>query len=317
MAQEHASPTAASPADAVRGSWVERTPAPIRPYLQLSRYDRPAGFWLLGLPCLIGLALARMGTGFAAGDALLVVLFAVGAVAMRGAGCTYNDILDRDIDAKVARTALRPLPSGAVSLQQAWCWLLIQCLVGLGVLLALPDFAKLVALGSIPMVALYPLMKRITWWPQVWLGLTFNWGVLVAAAAASGAIMPADILLYAALVFWTLGYDTIYAIQDREDDALIGVKSTARRFGDRIKPAVKAIYALTSLLALFAGWFAGGLAGALGVVPFALHLAQQAVRLDPADGALALSLFRANRDAGLLLVVSWAFIAAFISTIVS
>lgn len=300
----------------MRGSWVASAPAFARPYLQLSRYDRPAGFWLLGLPCLIGLALARIGTGFVASDALLAVLFAIGAVAMRGAGCTYNDILDRDIDAKVERTARRPLPSGAVSLRQAWVWLLVQCLVGLGVLLLLPGFAALIALGSIPMVALYPLMKRITWWPQVWLGLTFNWGVLVAAAAARDAITLPDILLYAGLVFWTLGYDTIYAIQDREDDALIGVRSTARRFGDHIKPAVTVIYAITSLLALVAGWFAGGLAGALGVTPFVLHLGQQAVRLDPADGALALSLFRANRDAGLLLLVSWAFIAAFISPIV-
>ena len=316
MAQEHAS-TATSPADAVRGSWVAGAPAFARPYLQLSRYDRPAGFWLLGLPCLIGLALARMGERFVPGDVLLGILFAIGAVAMRGAGCTYNDILDRDIDAKVERTAQRPLPSGAVSLKQAWAWLLIQCLIGLGVLLALPDFAKLMALGSIPMVALYPLMKRITWWPQVWLGLTFNWGVLVAAAATRGAITLPDILLYAALVFWTLGYDTIYAIQDREDDALIGVRSTARRFGGHIKPAVTVIYVMTSALAVVAGWFAGGLAGALGVTPFALHLAQQAMRLDPADGALALSLFRANRDAGLLLVVSWAFIAAFISPIVA
>ncbi len=290
---------------------MARTPVLVRPYLQLSRYDRPAGFWLLGLPCLIGLALARMQTGFAASDALLAILFAIGAVAMRGAGCTYNDILDRDIDAKVERTAQRPLPSGVVSLRQAWAWLLIQCLVGLAVLLALPDFAKLVALGSIPMVALYPLMKRITWWPQVWLGLTFNWGVLVAAAATRGAIELPDILLYAALVFWTLGYDTIYAIQDREDDALIGVRSTARRFGDHIKPAIAVIYAITTVLAVIAGWFAGGLAGALGVTPFALHLLQQAIRLDPADGGLALNLFRANRDAGLLLLVSWAFIAAF------
>ncbi len=312
MAQEHASTAPASPADAVRGSWVARTPDFVRPYLQLSRYDRPAGFWLLGLPCRIGLALARMGTGFVTSDALLAVLFAIGAVAMRGAGCTYNDILDRDIDAKVARTALRPLPSGAVTLKQAWVWLLIQCLVGLGVLLALPDFAKLVALGSIPMVALYPLMKRITWWPQVWLGLTFNWGVLVAAAAARDAIALPDIALYVALLFWTLGYDTIYAIQDREDDALIGVRSTARRFGNHIKPAVSVIYALTSVLAFIAGWFAGGLAGALGATPFVLHLAQQAMRLNPADGGLALNLFRANRDAGLLLLVSWAFIAAFI-----
>jgi 4-hydroxybenzoate polyprenyltransferase len=160
-------------------------------------------------------------------------------------------------------------------------------------------------------------MKRITWWPQVWLGLTFNWGVLVAAAAARGAVTLADFILYGALIFWTLGYDTIYAIQDREDDALIGVRSTARRFGDHIKPAVWVIYALTSLLAVGAGWFSGGWPGAAGVTLFALHLVQQALRLDPSDGLLALSLFRANRDAGLLLLASWAFIAAFISPIVT
>jgi 4-hydroxybenzoate polyprenyltransferase len=300
----------ATPADAVRDSWVAHAPVSVRPFLRLSRYDRPAGFWLLALPCLIGLALARSTTGFTPYDAWLAALFIVGAVAMRGAGCTYNDILDRDIDAKVARTALRPLPSGAVTLRHAWIWLLIQCAVGLGVLLALPDFARLVALGSIPMVALYPLMKRITWWPQVWLGLTFNWGVLVAAAAAKGAVMPADGVLYVTLVFWTLGYDTIYAIQDREDDALIGVKSTALRFGSQIRPAVSVIYAICAVLAAAAGWLAAGGAGAFATGLFALHLLQQAIRLDPANGGLALRLFRANRDAGLLLLAGWAFMAA-------
>lgn len=315
-----ATPTA--PADTVRGSWVMRAPAHLRPYLQLSRYDRPAGFWLLGLPCLIGLALARATYNFIPSDAWLAALFVIGAIAMRGAGCTYNDILDRDIDAKVARTALRPLPSGAVTLKQAWLWLLAQCAVGLAVLLCLPDFAKLVALGAIPMVALYPLMKRITWWPQVWLGLTFNWGVLVAAAATQGAIHLADYVLYGALIFWTLGYDTIYAIQDREDDALIGVKSTARRFGKSIKPAVTMIYVTCIALAATAGYLA--LArfdetailpippayGVAAVAPFALHLIQQAIRLDANDGDLALGLFRANRDAGALLFAGWAFIAA-------
>lgn len=300
----------ATPADAVRGSWVARMPGFARPYLQLSRYDRPAGFWLLGLPCLIALALARVNTGFVPGDAILALLFAIGAVAMRGAGCTYNDILDRDIDAKVARTAARPLPSGAVSLKQAWAWLFIQCGVGLAVLLSLPDFAKLVALGSIPMVALYPLMKRITWWPQVWLGLTFNWGVLVAAAATRGEIVLSDLLLYGALILWTLGYDTIYAIQDREDDALIGVRSTARRFGNAIRPAVSVIYLLCAAICAASGYVAAGWMGAAATVLFSLHLLQQALRLDPADGGLALALFRANRDAGLLLAVGWAFIAA-------
>lgn len=303
-----AAPTA--PADAVRGSWVARAPAFARPYLQLSRYDRPAGFWLLGLPCLIGLALARAPADFLPSDAWLAALFIIGAVAMRGAGCTYNDILDRDIDAKVARTALRPLPSGVVTLKQAWVWLLAQCLVGLGVLLCLPDIAKLVALGAIPMVALYPLMKRITWWPQVWLGLTFNWGVLVAAAAAQGQVTQADALLYGALIFWTLGYDTIYAIQDREDDALIGVKSTALRFGDSIKPAVTVIYVLCIALAGIAGYIAAGWYGAAATIPFALHLIQQAIRLNPTNGGLALHLFRANREAGILLFAGWAFIAA-------
>ncbi len=301
-----------APADATQGSWVNRMPTAIRPYLQLSRFDRPAGFWLLGLPCLIGLALARIGTGFVAHDALLGVLFAIGAIAMRGAGCTYNDILDRRIDAQVARTALRPLPSGAVSLKQAWTWLLVQCFAGLVVLLCLPRLAQYVALGSIPLVALYPLMKRITWWPQIWLGLTFNWGSLVAASAVHGAFTEADIVLYAALIAWTLGYDTIYAIQDREDDALIGVKSTARRFGAQVKPAIGVIYALCAALAAAAGWLAHGWIGAAVVLPFALHLAQQALRLAPDDGRLALSLFRANREAGLLLFAGWAFIAAFI-----
>ena len=298
------------PADAVRGTWVSRAPAFARPYLQLSRYDRPAGFWLLGLPCLIGLALARIETGFASSDALLALLFAIGAIAMRGAGCTWNDILDRDIDAKVARTARRPLPSGAVSTKQAVAWLLIQCGVGFGVLLCLPDFAKLVALGAIPMVALYPLMKRITWWPQVWLGLTFNWGALVAPAAIRGEITPADGLLYAGLVLWTLGYDTIYAIQDKEDDALIGVRSTARRFGGQVKPAVTIVYIACIGLCAAAGYVAHEWIGALMTAPFALHLLMQAARLDPDNGARALMLFRANREAGLLLFAGWAFIAA-------
>jgi 4-hydroxybenzoate polyprenyltransferase len=301
-----------SPADATRGTWVNRAPAAIRPYLQLSRFDRPAGFWLLGLPCAIGLSLARVDSGIGAHDAVLLLLFAIGAIAMRGAGCTYNDILDRRIDAQVARTALRPLPAGAVSLKQAWAWLLIQCLIGLGVLLCLPRLAQYVALGSIPLVALYPLMKRITWWPQVWLGLTFNWGALVAAAAIRGTFVLPDFVLYAALIFWTLGYDTIYALQDREDDALIGVKSTARRFGSKVKPAVALIYLICSILAAAAGWLAHGWIGAVVTLPFALHLAQQAYRLVPDDGRLALELFKANREAGLLLFAGWAFIAAFI-----
>jgi 4-hydroxybenzoate polyprenyltransferase len=305
-----------APADAVRGSWVASAPAFARPYLQLSRYDRPAGFWLLGLPCTIGLALARIPAGFVPADALLGLLFAIGAVAMRGAGCTYNDILDRDIDAKVARTALRPLASGAVSLKQAWVWLLLQCLVGLGVLLCLPDFAKLVALGAIPMVALYPLMKRITWWPQVWLGLTFNWGVLVAAASVRGELTAPDLVLYAGLVLWTLGYDTIYAIQDlrRRRARRRQIHGPPLRRVRQAPPSRSSTFS-ASPCARIAGWLAAGLWGALATLPFALHLVQQAMRTDPTNGRLALVLFRANRDAGVLLFAGWAFIAAPIWTI--
>jgi 4-hydroxybenzoate polyprenyltransferase len=304
--------TKASPADAVRGSWVARAPASIRPYLQLSRFDRPVGFWLLWLPCVLGLLLSRLDQGarLAWPDAALAGLFAIGAVAMRGAGCTYNDILDRDIDARVARTAQRPLASGALSLRSAWAWVGVQCLIGFGVLIALSAWsmwAVWVALGSIPLVAAYPLMKRITWWPQVWLGLTFNWGVLVAAAA-TGGVTASSLTLYAALVFWTLGYDTIYALQDREDDALVGVRSTARRFGRHVRLAVGVIYALTATLLALAAAFASTLA-AVATTLFALHLAFQVQRLDPRRGRLALHLFRSNRDAGVLLAVAWALVA--------
>jgi 4-hydroxybenzoate polyprenyltransferase len=302
----------AAPADAARDSWVNHAPRAFRPYLQLSRFDRPIGFWLLVLPCLIGVAYARIGYGFDNHDAVLVALFGLGSIAMRGAGCTYNDILDRKIDAQVARTALRPLASGAVTVKAAWIWLLIQCLIGLGVLLTLPTFSQLVALGSIPLVALYPLMKRITWWPQMWLGLTFNWGVLVAVAALKGEFGAADYILYAALVFWTLGYDTIYALQDREDDALIGVRSTARRFGAHVRAAIMLIYAICAGLTVVAGAMAADWRGILAAAPFAFHLAMQAMRVEAKAGRLALRLFRANRDAGILLFAGWAFIAALI-----
>lgn len=304
-------PAAPIPADAAAGSWVNRAPAFARPYLRLSRYDRPIGFWLLILPCLIGLANARLDTHFEGEDLYLALLFSAGGFAMRGAGCTWNDLLDRDIDARVARTALRPLPAGEVAPKQALAWLVLQCLVGLAVLAALPPVARWVALASIPFVALYPLMKRITWWPQVWLGLTFNWGVLVSAASIRGEIVPADVVLYAALTLWTLGYDTIYAIQDREDDAMVGVRSTARRFGGHVRPAVAVIYAACAALVAVAGGVTAGWAGAGATVLFAAHLAQQAVRLKPDDGGRALALFRANRDAGLLLFAGWAFLAGF------
>ena len=183
--------------DASQSHWVYRAPLGLRPYLQLARYDRPVGYWLLALPGWIGLAFASLSHGFAASDLKWAALILIGAVAMRGAACTYNDIVDRDLDAQVDRTALRPLPAGTVTLKQAWIWTFIQCFAGLAVLLCLPRLAQVISLCSIPLVAVYPFMKRITWWPQVWLGLTFNWAVLVAYAAKTGMISPAVLVLYA------------------------------------------------------------------------------------------------------------------------
>lgn len=232
--------------DAAKTHWVYRAPKNLRPYLQLSRFDRPIGYWLLTLPGWIGLAFASLSHGFAQSDLKWAALILIGAIAMRGAGCTYNDIVDQDLDAKVERTALRPLPAGTISVKQAWIWLLAQCAVGLIVLLCLPRLAQIISLCSIPLVAAYPFMKRITWWPQVWLGMTFNWAVLVAYAAKTGEVSGPLFILYFGLIFWTVGYDTIYACQDIADDAMIGVKSTARRFGKRVKLGVGICYGIFS-----------------------------------------------------------------------
>lgn len=218
--------------DAIKKSIVDYAPKALRPYLQLSRFDRPIGFWLLGLPCLMGQLLGRVNISFSWLDLQLIPLWALGAIAMRGAGCTINDIADKDFDAQVERTKNRPLASGALSLKKAYIWLGIQLLVGLFVLLLLPRPAQIIALLSLPMIIAYPFMKRITWWPQAWLGMTFNWGILVGFMA----VAPFDIsmiLFWLGAIFWTLGYDTIYAMSDVQDDALIGVKSTARRLGDK------------------------------------------------------------------------------------
>ena len=244
--------TKSKPADALARHWTDRLPAKWTPFAQLSRLDRPIGWQLLVLPCWMGLAVARTGIGFYWSDARLVLAFLLGAIAMRGAGCTYNDILDRDIDAKVERTKLRPLPSGAVSVRAAWVWVVAQCLVGLAALLMLPRLAQVVALIALPLVALYPLMKRITWWPQAWLGAVFSWGALVGGAAVSpepGVPLEA-IALYAGCIMWTIGYDTIYALQDREDDALVGVRSTARLFANKWRIWTSVFYILA--LALWA-----------------------------------------------------------------
>jgi len=242
--------------DSVAGGWVERMPERMRPYLRLSRYDRPIGFWLLAFAALTAYdlhiyvkdnLLLQHPIGYWH-EAKYAILIAIGAIAMRGAGCTYNDIVDQDLDAQVDRTALRPLPAGTVTTKQAWVWLAIQCLVGLIVLSFFPRLSQIVAVSSLALVAAYPFMKRITFWPQAWLGFTFNWAILVAFTASISYFSIALILFYLGLVFWTIGYDTIYARQDVEDDAMIGVKSTARLFGKRTKLGVGLCY--TAAIAL-------------------------------------------------------------------
>jgi 4-hydroxybenzoate polyprenyltransferase len=290
-------------ADSLPTSWVDKAPEVLRPYLRLARYDRPIGFWLLAIPCWQGLLLAGAGSGLSLDTVLYALLFGVGAVAMRGAGCTYNDIIDKDLDAQVERTADRPLAAGTVSLKAAWAFLAAQCLVGLIVLIQLPLIAIGIGLAALLLVAAYPFMKRITWWPQAWLGLTFNWGVLVAYAAAAGTIDLAALALYFSGVFWTLGYDTIYACQDAEDDALVGVRSTARLFGEHSRHWIAGFYGAAAILAGIAGVLAGASAWfAAGFALYAFHLFDQIRRLDPRDGAACLTLFKANRLTGILLI---------------
>ncbi|MFN3523854.1 MAG: 4-hydroxybenzoate octaprenyltransferase [Phenylobacterium sp.] len=293
--------------DAAPANWVDRhAPAPLRPWLKLGRFDRPVGVWLLMLPGWQGIALACAMQGRLPDPALMAAFF-VGAALMRAAGCAYNDIVDRDIDAKVARTAGRPIPAGQISVRQAWAFVGLCCLASLGVLLALPPLAIALGVGSLALVAAYPFMKRITWWPQAWLGLTFNWGALLGFAAASGGLQAPALILYASGIFWTLGYDTIYAVQDLEDDALAGVKSSARRLGEAAPKGVFGFYVLSFVLALAVAWFAG--LGPLFWPPaalFGLHLSRQAQRLDVRDGPAALALFKSNALAGLLLFAALA-----------
>ncbi len=283
-------------------NWVDHLPPRAALYARLARFDRPAGIWLLFWPCLMGAFLAPP-----AGWWPLWPLFLPGAIAMRAAGCVYNDIVDRDLDAQVARTAGRPVASGAISVRHAWAFLIALSFVGLGVLLALPVQAQLVALGSLLLVAAYPFMKRITWWPQAWLGLTFNWGVPVGWAAADPALraeLPVMLLVYAACIAWTLGYDSIYAAQDVEDDALAGVKSSARALGPRLRPVVGLFYGLTLGLLTLALWRWTGTPILLaGLLPAALHLWLQVARFDPAHVPSALRQFSANQWTGALLVL--------------
>ncbi|MFZ0767376.1 4-hydroxybenzoate octaprenyltransferase [Bradyrhizobium sp.] len=294
--------TEARVADAT-GNWVDTLAPPwSRPYLRLARLDRPIGSWLLLLPCWWSAALASALAHDVRRLPLTVVLFFIGAFAMRGAGCTWNDITDRDLDARVERTRSRPIPAGQVSVQGALVFLAVQALVGLAVLLQFNRFAVVTGIASLAIVAVYPFMKRITWWPQIVLGLAFSWGALMGFAVILGRIGAPALFLYAGSIAWVIGYDTIYAHQDTEDDALIGVKSTARLFGARTHRALIVFYSLAVVLIGVAISLAGAGAPAwLGLAVFAVHLGWQIARLRIEDPALCLRVFKSNRDAGLLL----------------
>lgn len=296
-----ASPTSAA-SDIPKGGWMDRlVPAPARPYLRLARLDRPIGTWLLLFPCWWGIALASPGWP----SLRLMILFGLGAVVMRGAGCTYNDIVDREFDGRVARTADRPIPSGAVTVRQAIAFMAAQALVGLVILVQLGSVAIGLGVLSLALIFIYPLMKRVTWWPQFFLGLAFNWGALMGPAAVQGAVPVWAFVLYAGGIFWTLGYDTIYAHQDKEDDALIGVKSSARWLGAWTRPALFVFYAAALALFALAGRLAGlgtpfyGLLAAGGV-----QLAWQAARIDYHDPVDCLAMFKSNRVFGWLVLAA-------------
>jgi 4-hydroxybenzoate polyprenyltransferase len=295
---------AARVADAT-GNWVDSHAPPwSRPYLRLSRLDRPIGSWLLLMPCWWSAALAAGVIGKLGQLPLILALFLVGAFAMRGAGCTWNDITDRDLDARVERTRSRPIPAGQVSVPQAFAFLVVQALIGLAVLLQFNRFAIATGIASLIIVAVYPFMKRITWWPQIVLGLAFSWGALMGFAVTLGRIDAAAVVLYLGSIAWVIGYDTIYAHQDAEDDALIGIKSTALLFGARTHQALIVFYGLAVILIgvalMLAGahWFAW-----IGLAAFAAHLVWQIRRLEISDPALCQRIFKSNRDAGLLLFV--------------
>nr|WP_142848004.1 4-hydroxybenzoate octaprenyltransferase [Telmatospirillum sp. J64-1] len=282
--------------------WVDRwAPAPLRPYLKLMRLDRPIGTWLLLFPCWWSIALASQGMP----DLWLMALFGIGALIMRGAGCVINDIADRDFDGKVERTAARPIPSGQVSVKQALAFLVLLLLLGLLILVQLNPFAIALGAASLLLVVPYPFMKRITWWPQAWLGLTFNWGALLGWAAVTGGLGFAPLLLYIAGLFWTLGYDTIYAHQDKDDDALIGVKSSARRLGEATMPAVTVFYLVALALIAAAGWVAGlSWVFFVSLAPAAAQLMWQARTMKINDSPDCLAKFKSNRLFGWLLLAA-------------
>jgi len=285
------------------GNWVDTiAPAWSRPYLRLTRLDRPIGWWLLLLPCWWSAALAAIPAGRFGPDPWHVVLFLIGAILMRGAGCTWNDLMDRDIDGRVERTRSRPIPSGQVSVRAAVVFLVIQALAGLLILVQFNSFTIGLGIASLGVVAIYPLMKRVTYWPQIFLGLAFSWGALMGWAAVFGRLDWPALVLYAGSIAWVIHYDTIYAHQDAEDDALVGLKSTALLFGERTRPMLAVFSSLAVVLIGAAGYGAGaGPVFAAGLVAFAAHLAWQIRTIDIRDPVLCLRLFKSNRDAGLIL----------------
>ena len=305
-------PEASAVADAPAGNWVDRfAPAPTRPYLRLSRADRPIGTWLLLIPCFWGLALAAATSGgFQLWDLWIAIGCTLGAFLMRGAGCTWNDITDREFDAAVARTKSRPIPSGQVTVKQAIVWMGLQALLAAVILFTFNAAAIALGIASLALVVIYPFAKRFTWWPQVFLGLAFNWGALVAWTAHSGSLAPAAVVLWLSGIAWTLFYDTIYAHQDKEDDALIGVKSTARLFGDEKSTIWLRGFLIATVVLMTAAVLMALLptdpgpvkliAALAGIWGFGWHMAWQMARLDTTDAAKCLVLFRSNRDAGLI-----------------
>jgi 4-hydroxybenzoate polyprenyltransferase len=286
--------------DAPRGNWVERlVPAAARPYARLARLDRPIGWWLLLWPCWWSSALAANWIEVPFPVPVHLFLFLVGAIVMRGAGCTYNDIVDRRIDAEVARTRSRPIPSGQVGVGGAIVFLFAQALIGFVVLIMFNTFTILLGVASLGTIAIYPFLKRFTNWPQIGLGISFSWGALMGWSALLGDVPSSPILLYVGCIFWVIGYDTIYAMQDKEDDALVGVRSTARLFGGRARILIAICYALATMLFAAAFWMAEAeLVAYAGLALGALHLGWQVKTLDADSPERCLRLFRSNRDYG-------------------
>ncbi|HEX3860042.1 MAG TPA: 4-hydroxybenzoate octaprenyltransferase [Pseudolabrys sp.] len=294
------------------GNWVDTlAPPSTRPYLRLARLDRPIGSWLLLMPCWWSLGIAGVRADHLP-PLWYVVLFFIGAFAMRGAGCTWNDLVDRDLDRMVERTRSRPIPSGQVSVAQASAFMVVQGLIGFLVLIQFNRFTIITGIVSLVTAVVYPFMKRITYWPQIFLGLAFSWGALMGWPAIFGRLDAPAFVLYAGSIAWVIGYDTIYAHQDRDDDSLIGIKSTALLFGERTRPMLASFYAVAVVLIGISGWMSGGgLIFTLGLIAFAAHLAWQVMRLDINDPAHCLVLFKSNRDAGLILFAALLLEAVF------